>query len=333
MSFEFHAESDPSHELRAEVAGFAPVNPFYASAYIEARRTSGFQPWIVILRQDGKLVAACTAFMKSGYLGRSLEITSLPAFPDWEGREAFWEGLLQVCRQHRVSDLLAYTYASAAVTIPALPGEITRRVRCEYVLELQRPDLWSRLYRGHAWSIKRSRKAGLQMRRAVDQRACQVHAGLVRMSLERRKARGESVPEDIQVQSFVAMAQSGAGELFQAVQDGAVLSSILVLTAAQGAYEHSAGTSPRGMECCASHFLLYEIANTLREQGRELFNLGGADELNPGLARFKAGFGTTLVKLEEAEFFLGSPVRRRLRSAARLLRDHSLFVLGLPWSG
>ena len=124
MSFEFHAESDPSHELRAEVAGFAPVNPFYASAYIEARRTSGFQPWIVILRQDGKLVAACTAFMKSGYLGRSLEITSLPAFPDWEGREAFWEGLLQVCRQHRVSDLLAYTYASAAVTIPALPGEM-----------------------------------------------------------------------------------------------------------------------------------------------------------------------------------------------------------------
>src|SRR5438270_13761446 len=33
MPYEFHAESDPSHELLAEVAGFAPVNPFYTCVY------------------------------------------------------------------------------------------------------------------------------------------------------------------------------------------------------------------------------------------------------------------------------------------------------------
>jgi hypothetical protein len=326
VSYEFHAESDPSHELGAEVAVFAPVNPCYTSAYIKARRASGFQPWVVTLRRDGKLVSACTAFMKSGCLGRSLEITSLPAFPDWEGSEVFWGGLLQVCRQHRISDLLAHTYASPEVTIPALPGEIRRRIRCEYVLELQRLDLWDRLSPNHERNIKRGRKAGLQMRRVVDRYACQEHARLIGMSLERRKSRGESVPQAIQVQSFVAMVQSGAGELFQAVLDGVVLSSILVLTAVCGAYYQSAGTSPQGMARGASHFLVYEIANTLREQGKELFNLGGADELNPGLARFKFGFGATPVKLEEAEFFLGSPVRQRLRSAARLLRDCSLSV-------
>ena len=328
MSYEFHAESDPSHELRAEVAGFAPANPFYTSAYIEARRASGFQPWVVTLRRDGKLVAACTAFMKSGYLGRSLEITSLPAFPDWEGSEVFWGGLLQVCRQHRISDLLAHTYASAAVTIPALPGEIRRRIRCEYVLEVQRLDLWDQLSPNHERNIKRARKAGLQMRRVVDRYACQEHARLIGMSLERRKSRGESVLVDIQVQSFVAMTQSGAGELFQAVLDGVVLSSILVLMAARGAYYQSAGTSPQGMASGASHFLVYEIASTLREQSKELFYLGGAGELDYGLKRFKAGFGASLVKLEAAEFFLGSSIRRGLRSAARLLRDHSLFVLG-----
>jgi GNAT acetyltransferase-like protein len=333
MSFELRADSDPSQELREEVAGFAPVNPFYASAYLEARRASGYQPWVVTLRRDGKLVAACTAFMKSGYLGRSLEITSLPAFPDWEGSEVFWGGLLQVCRQHQISDLLAHTYGSPEVMIPALPGEIRRRLRCEYVLELQRLDLWDRLSPNHERNIKRGRKAGLQMRRVVEQYACQEHARLIGMSLERRKSRGESVPQDIQVQSFVAMVQSGAGELFQAVLDGVVLSSILVLTAARGAYYQSAGTSPQGMARGASHFLVYEIANTLREQRKELFNLGGADELNSGLARFKAGFGATLVKLEEAEFFLGNPVRQRLRSAVRLLRDHSLFVLGRSSSG
>src|SRR5437588_5746705 len=265
--------------------------------------------------------------MKSGYLGRSLEITSLPAFPDWEGSEVFWGGLLQVCRQHRISDLLAHTYASAAVTIPALPGEIRRRIRCEYVLELQRPDLWDRLYRDHKRNIKEGRKAGLQMRRAVDQHACQEHARLVGMSLERRKSRGESVPEDVQVQSFVTMTQSGAGELFQAVLDGVVLSSILVLMATRGAYDQTSGTSPQGMASGASHFLVYEIASTLREQSKELFYLGGAGELDFGLKRFKAGFGASLVKLEAAEFFLGSPIRRGLRSAAWLLRDRSLRVL------
>src|SRR5437588_664879 len=205
--------------------------------------------------------------MKSGYLGRSLEITSLPAFPDWEGSEVFWGGLLQVCRQHRISDLLAHTYASAAVTIPALPGEIRRRIRCEYVLEVQRLDLWDQLSPNHERNIKRARKAGLQMRRVVDRYACQEHARLIGMSLERRKSRGESVLVDIQVQSFVAMTQSGA------------------------------------------------------------------DELNPGLARFKAGFGASLVKLEAAEFFLGSTIRQRLRSAAWLLRDHSLLIVGRSSSG
>src|SRR5437660_1045935 len=92
----------------------------------------------------------------------------------------------------------------------------------------------------------RSIRQRISMRRAVDQHACQEHARLVGMSLERRKSRGESVPEDVQVQSFVTMTQSGAGELFQAVLDGVVLSSILVLMATRGAYDQTSGTSPQG---------------------------------------------------------------------------------------
>src|SRR5215831_8565363 len=133
MSTGFRAESNPSKELSAELVALAPANPFYTYSYIEARRLLGFEPWIFILHYDIGPVCACTAFMSSGYLGRSLEITSLPSVP--QGNE-FWDNLLQFCSRERVSCLEINSYASAQAIIPTIHGEIGRRTRCEYVLEL-----------------------------------------------------------------------------------------------------------------------------------------------------------------------------------------------------
>jgi lipid II:glycine glycyltransferase (peptidoglycan interpeptide bridge formation enzyme) len=141
----------------------------------------------------------------------------------------------------------------------------------------------------------------------------------------RRQSRGEAVSARITAHSFVAYTRHGAGELFQAMHDGKVLSSILVLLAERGGYYQSAGTSPAGMACGASHFLVYEIAQSLQNRAIELFNLGGTEPQNAGLARFKAGFGTTTVALEAATFFLGSPVQRRCIMMARLLRHGMRF--------
>ncbi len=318
MSFKFHAEHDPCKELCAEVAAFAPANPFYTSSYIEAQRTLGYRPWVLSLQENGRLVSACTAFMKSGYLNRSLEIPSLPTLPDGG---VFWEGLLSFCRKVRVSYLVVNSFASASAAIPPLRGETARRTRCAYVLELKKPGLWAQLSSNHKRNIKRGQKAGLQVRRAVDGKACQEHARLVRESMERRKARGEVVPQDVQTQSFAAMTRSGAGELFQAVLDGHVVSSILVLLTDKGGYYQSAGTSTQGMACGASHFLVYEIANALRAQSMGMFNLGGADPHNPGLERFKAEFGAATVGLESAEYLLGNRFLKKLGTAVGLLRS------------
>ena len=318
MSVEFHAERDPTQELCRQVAALAPSNPFYTSSYIENRRMFDSWPWMLLVRDNGHLISGCTAFMKSGYFNRSLEIPSVPAHAESDG---FWEGLFQFCHGAKVSHLTVNSFASTSARIPLLRGEIARTTRSEYVLELQKPGLWDALSSNHARNIKRARKAGLGVRRAVDDQTCHEHAHLVCASMGRRKSQGESVPEDIQAQSFVAMAQSGAGELFQAVLDGKVLSSVLVLMAEKGGYYQSAGTSREGMASGASHFVVYEIVNTLRAQGIQLFNLGGSDRHNPGLERFKSGFGATSVELEAAEFFLGSAVRKMLGSAARWLRD------------
>jgi lipid II:glycine glycyltransferase (peptidoglycan interpeptide bridge formation enzyme) len=66
------------------------------------------------------------------------------------------------------------------------------------------------------------------------------------------------------------------------------------------------------MSSGASHCLIHEIALALQTQGIERFNLGGADDPNGGLERFKAGFGTTPVELEAAEFSFSGPIRRAI---------------------
>jgi len=317
MSSEFYAEPDPSKELCTEVAAFAPTNPFYTAPYMEARRAMGSQPWILALRQKGKLISACTAFMKSGYLNRSLEIPSLPVLSE---SEVFWKELLRFCRNARVSHLVVNSLASTSAVIPTLPGEAERRARCEYVIELQ-DDLWKQTRQSHRWRINRGRKAGLKLICSATPQAYQEHASVVSTSMARRKHRGEAVSTDIQVGSFKAFIEKGAGELFQVVLDQKVLSSAVVLMAERGAYYQSSGTSPEGMRCGASHLLIHEISKTLQDRGMELFNLGGTDELHPGLEEFKSGFGAKGVKLESAKFFLGGALKKKLVTAARLLRD------------
>ena len=64
MRYEFYAVLDPSNEVCSEVAALAPTNPFYAHAYLQARRSLGFRPWMLGLRWGEPMVAACTAFVK-----------------------------------------------------------------------------------------------------------------------------------------------------------------------------------------------------------------------------------------------------------------------------
>ena len=96
----------------------------------------------------------------------------------------------------------------------------------------------------------------------------------------------------------------------------------------RGAYYQSAGAGHDGMDCGASHFLVHDVAASLQSQSVEVLNLGGADQLNPGLQRFKAGFGATTVKLESARFFLGSVLQKKVGTIVHLLQDRAAVLVG-----
>lgn len=324
MAIQFYAETEVPYERYKEVAALDPMNPFYTPNYVDSRRRLGFQPWLLSMRQDDCLITACTAFSKSSRLTKTLEIPSLCVMPDGN---TFWKGVLQFCKKSKISNLSVNTFASGSsyisFTIHSLLGEIGRRARSEYVLPLSNSILWDKLSSNHRRNIKRGLKADLQVRCITTEQACEEHARLGRASMLRRNNRGESVTLDIQAERFLALIESGAGELYQATGDSEVLSSVLVLKAEKGAYYQSAGTSPEGMKIGASHFLIYNIAEALQKESMELFNLGGADESNPGLQRFKSGFGATEVKLEAAQFFLGSKFKKQILETARKLRNLS----------
>jgi len=318
MSTEFLAENVAPPELAAAVMGLAPANPFCTLSYAEAQRAYGHQPWLLGIKRGGKLIAACYGFLASGRLNSALEIRSLPDLP-WD--EVFWDGLVRFCSMHRISYLLLDNRGSPGVRIPPLPGEVERYDQCDYVLDLRDPE-WEQKVATHHWrKIEMALQSGLTLRRTGGADACREHAQLRLASMERRHKRGELTPDKVEkgFPTALLLTEKGAGELFQAVAGSKALSSALVLKATEGAYYDSAGTSPEGMKCGASHFLIYSIARALREESMRVFNLGGA-ESDPGLSLFKSRFGATPVPIESAKFYLGSDLRRKLTDAAHFLR-------------
>jgi hypothetical protein len=170
-------------------------------------------------------------------------------------------------------------------------------------------------------NIKKGRKAGLALNVATDYAACAQHARLIAASMSRRLNRGERVVASASAEAYWPLLQSGAGKLFQAIREGHVLSSNLILLAEKGGYNHSQGTGPEGMMVGASHFLMFQIACALRDLEFEELNLGGTDQLASGLERSKDGFGATTsrVGLETVSCSFEPRLTSLLKSAARRL--------------
>ena len=186
------------------------------------------------------------------------------------------------------------------------------------MLDLERENVLEGVSTQHRRNISRAVKAGLSIHRTREASACVQHLELMNASLERRAKRGEEVGINRAAgASTWRCSPAGSGELFQAMHEGKVLSSILILRSSQGAYYESAGTLPEGMKLGASPFLVSRVAAILKQEGSLVFNLGGATDDNPGLQRFKAGFGTREIALEAASFCPKSVVERKFHSALR----------------
>ena len=299
--------------------GIDPANhPFCTDAYAIAMRQLGYECWALGIRADGAARDAAIGVVRRGRVSATLEISSLPA----AARESlFWDGVYALSRHLRITDLVAGTFGSPGFVMPPLRGEIFRKERVEYVLAADSDDFEARLSSNHRKNIKKARAAGLTLRHGSSHPdSAADHARMIGHSRERRAARGEQLlPGSMETAEQSAYLLTGAGEVYQAVHKGCVVSSLLVLRSARTGYCQSTGTSPEGREVGASHFLFHSVCRELYPQGVRTINLGGAPE-GSSLAEFKAGFGATGIILQECACYIGPAWLKKLRSCVRLAR-------------
>ena len=288
----------------------APQNPFLTAEYALARQRIG--DTAVILEQGAEL---CPAFLRSGRVTSCLEIPSLPFTPSSE----FLAGLTDFCGDRRIYETALHSFGSPSLSIPKLPREIERRARTEFVIDLTVPASQWKIGETHRRHIRRAEKSAVSVRR-VRAEGLEGHLTMCRLSMSRRKERGEVVQSVADSPEVPSLVLSGAAELFQAVRDDAVLSSMLAIRSRTGAYYHSAGTSQEGMEIGASHFLVHSVARMLQEDGIAIFNLGGAEIENPGLRAFKSRFGSEPIETEAVRAVLCRAAHRRFVEALHTLK-------------
>jgi hypothetical protein len=288
----------------------APNNPFLTAEYALSRRQLGDTPLMLEHCQE-----ACLAFLRRGRVTSALEIPSLPFRPS----SAFVSGLIDLCRDRRIYDTALNTFGSPALSIPKLPHELERRARTEFVMDLAVPASEWKTGETHRRYIRRAERSAVRVRR-VRMEGLEDHLSMCRQSMSRRQIRGEAVMSVADSPEVPSIVLNRAGELFQAVREDAVLSSMLVVMSRTGAYYQSAGTSPEGMEIGASHFLVHSVARMLQEDGVKTFNLGGAEIENPGLRAFKSRFGAAPVETEAVRAVLCGAVHRRFVEAFRAVK-------------
>ncbi len=308
----FIAQSKPAADRISALAALSPQNPFHTQAFAEFRRHAGAQVWLLGLEKDTQLTCGCPAYLSEGRLKRRLEIQSLANTTG----ETFWTGLLAFCEQERISELSINTFATAVATpVPELGRRVKHKSRVEYTLALSDTDLDAGIASKHRYSIRRAKKAGLVLRRENNEAAFLAHAQMTTASMNRKKERGEDAAIAMEIDRIKRLVETGPGEIYQAVHDGNVVSSAIVATAEKGGYYYSAGSSPEGLREGASHFLVYEVARALQDDGKELFNLGGTEADHEGLVRFKKRFGAAEVALESCQFALPGGVGNKILSA------------------
>jgi hypothetical protein len=289
----------------------SPDNPFLTAEYALSRQHLGETALMLEHRQE-----ACLAFLRRGRVTSALEIPSLPFTPSSD----FVLGLIDFCRDRRVYDAALHTFGSPTLSIPKLPREIERRARTEFVMDLAVPASQWKIGETHRRYIRRAEKSGVRVRR-VRMEGVEDHLSMCRQSMSRRQERGEAVMSVADSPEVPSIVLNRAGDLFQAVRDDAVLSSMLVIISRTGAYYQSAGTSPEGMEIGASHFLVHSVARMLQEDGVKNFNLGGAEIENPGLRAFKSRFGAAPVETEAVRAVLCGALHRRFVEGFRAMKN------------
>ncbi len=302
----FVAEKDPSDSICADIEGLAPQIPYYTKEYRDALQMCGKTVWFFGLAIDGRIVCGCLGEMTVGRLRKQLHIQSTPS----DASEEFWSALGEFCRQERVTTLSLGTIGTCP-EIPTISRVVSSDDRCEYWVDLQAPDIEMALRPQQRRVLRKARAQGLEIRVPPTSSGLATHNLLTQESLGRRRERGEGIPEFDESDVPQALIETGAARIYECVLEDEVLGSVIITVARKGAHGYSAGYSRSGMKVGAAVFLSVATFQSMRSEGKSIFNLGDAPQ-DSGLAVFKRGMGAEQHESRSKSFDTASPAVRFL---------------------
>ena len=207
--------------------------------------------------------------------------------------------------------------------------------RIEFTVDLSLSDsqLMEQFNTHHKRKIKKALKNDLQMQEASDLSTMQKFRKLQIASRDRRLQRGEAMPvlQDAYYETLgKKYFDANLGKVFMLSHQGQPVSAAFVALYAERALYMYGGSSDLGFAMDVPPLLFKYIFTRCRELGCREFNLGGVpaaardpEAQSHGLFRFKAGFGGTQVKCENAYADNLSPHRTKVVNLAKKLLRNS----------
>lgn len=305
----FVAEKAPSDSSCVKIEAIAPHIPYYTKEYRDALQICGREVWLLGEERDGNIICGSLGEMEVGRIRKQLHIQSTPSNPT----QYFWAGLDRFCRRERVTTLSLGTIGTSP-EMPRIGRVLSEKDRCEYWVDLCKPDFEMTFRPQQRRVLRKARRKGLEVRIPDLLPGLKVHNSLTRHSLCRRRERGERIPQFDNSDLPQALLEVGAARIFECVLDGDVLGSVIISVAEKGAHGYSAGYSEAGMKSGAAVFLSEATFQSLKDDGKSVFNLGDAPR-DSGLAVFKRGLGAALHESRSRIFDTASPVRRVILNA------------------
>ena len=315
--FSFIVQENPSSGILQEYSQLAGDSCFYQEEFLRASVFAGSKIVAFSVQNNGAPALFAVGFEVNGIISSILTFPTFPRLidPDPDVAALFWSGLKSYCKHRRIYKLRLNSFEAIPIDVPEIGIPVLHQKRSEYLLDLtlEPARLFKNFSSNHRRNIRKAEKQNLIFKTVNSLDACRKHGELIEHSMNRRKLRGEAVPSKTNLNLHYSLVSTGAGSLMQLARQDEIISSFLILTSDKSAYYQSGGTSKKGMELGASHYLMWKTIEYLCNKGVQYFNLGGVTERDSsGLLRYKVGFGAKEIRLAHFEFFMGSNLAKNI---------------------
>ena len=306
-------------ETRTPIADARSLNngaPFLELSFVQYKRlVTAEKVWIISYPLgDSSMVHAVGVFGR-GRFSSHLGIMLLSPLPEHSSK--FWDAILDFAADNRASSIGIEFIGSDIERLPNLQGVGHRANAFSYVVDLERADPMVTYSSNHKRNIRKAIKSGMAIVRPSEDIALGTHMRLCNESYTRHERAHKAVGPPIRQADLTRYFTSRTAQLYHATLNGAVVSSMLIVTIQDAAFYDTGGTDGQGFKVGASHFLMHSIIEELKEKSVKFLNLGVSTQARKGLTQFKSGFGA------ESYFREGIRIDRR-RSLLQFIRQRLL---------